>query len=90
MSSLVARYSNTGDGMCHPCFTYDPRNRHDRWGVYNLFLGLTRLRQATGIDAMVVEVPSPLRGKLLVWAFTGTLLTAYTVFLMLFRWFPST
>ena len=60
-------------------------------GVYNLSLGLTRLRQGTGIGAMVAGVSRHrFLGKLLVWTFTGTLLTAYMVFLMLFRWFPPT
>ncbi len=61
-------------------------------GVYNLALGLTRLRQGTGIGAMVAGVSRHrFLGKPLVWTFTGTLLTAYyMVFLMLFRWFPAT
>jgi hypothetical protein len=30
-----------------------------------------------------------LMGRLLVWTFSGTMATAYLVYLMLFQWFPS-
>lgn len=60
-------------------------------GVYTLSLGLTRLRQGTGIGAAVAGVfRHRFLGKFLVWDFTGTLLTACMVVLMLFRRFPST
>lgn len=59
-------------------------------GVYNLYMGLTRLRQGTGMGAMVAGVSVHRRlGHWLVWTFSGTMVTAYVVYLMLFVWFPS-
>jgi putative membrane protein len=59
-------------------------------GAYNLYAGLTRLRQGTGVGAMVAGVSLHRRlGKLLIWTFSGTMATAYLVYLMLFVWYPA-
>ena len=59
-------------------------------GSFNLYTGLTRLRAGTGVGAMVAGVSRHrFLGKLLVWTFSGTLVTAYGVYLMLFVWFPA-
>lgn len=58
-------------------------------GAGNLYLGLTRLRQGTGMGAMVAGVSLHRRlGHWLIWTFSGTMLTAYLIYLMLFVWFP--
>ena len=59
-------------------------------GVYNLYMGLTRLRQGTGMGAMVAGVSSPSSTRALVGmdVFRHDT-TAYLVYLMLFVWFPS-
>lgn len=59
-------------------------------GAYNLYTGLARLKQGTGVGAMVAGVSQHRRlGKLLVWTFSGTMATAYLVYLMLFVWYPA-
>ena len=59
-------------------------------GSFNLYTGLTRLRMGTGVGAMVAGVSRHrLLGKILVGTFSGTLVTAYGVYLMLFVWFPA-
>lgn len=59
-------------------------------GAGNLYLGLTTLRQGTGMGAMVAGVSLHRRlGHWLIWTFSGTMLTAYLIYLMLFVWFPS-
>ena len=59
-------------------------------GAGNLYSGMTRLRHGIGAGAMVSgAMRHRFLGKLLVWTFSGTLLTAYFVYLMLFRWFPA-
>lgn len=58
--------------------------------IANLYIGLTRLRHGIGVGAMVAGVSRHrVLGKLMVGTFSGTLLTAYVVYLMLFFWFPS-
>ena len=59
-------------------------------GVTNLYTGLSRLRHGAGVGAMVAGVTRHrLLGRLLVGTFTGTIVTAYIVYLMLFQWFPA-
>ena len=59
-------------------------------GGHNLYSGLTRLRNGTGVGAMVAGVSRHrLLGTILVWTFSGTMVTAYLVYLMLFVWFPA-
>jgi uncharacterized membrane protein YozB (DUF420 family) len=59
-------------------------------GGYNLYTGLTRLRQGIGVGAMVSGVSQHRRmGKILLWSFSGTMVTAYWVYLMLFAWYPA-
>ena len=59
-------------------------------GSFNLYTGLTRLRMGTGVGAMVAGVSRHrVLGKVLVGTFSGTLVTAYGVYLMLFVWFPA-
>lgn len=58
-------------------------------GAYNLYMGLHRLRTGS-VGAMAAGTTLHRRlGKLLVWTFSGTMITAYLVYFMLFRWFPS-
>ena len=59
-------------------------------GVSNLYSGLSRLRNGIGVGAMVAGVSRHrLVGKVLIGTFTGTIVTAYIVYLMLFQWFPA-
>jgi uncharacterized membrane protein YozB (DUF420 family) len=58
-------------------------------GGYNLYTGLTRLWNGTGAGAMKAGVSRHrFLGKLIVWSFSGTMATAYLVYLMLFVFFP--
>lgn len=58
-------------------------------GAYNLYQGLTRLRYGS-VGAMAAGVSLHRRlGKLLVWTFSGTMATAYLVYLLLFVWYPG-
>jgi uncharacterized membrane protein YozB (DUF420 family) len=58
-------------------------------GVYNLYMGLHRLRRGS-VGAMAAGVTLHRRlGKLLIWSFSGTIVTAYFVYLMLFAWYRS-
>ncbi len=58
-------------------------------GAYNLYVGLTRLQRGS-VGAMAAGMPLHRRlGTFLVWSFTGTLVTAYVVYLMLFVWYPA-
>ncbi len=58
-------------------------------GAYNLYTGLTRLRHGS-VGAMAAGVSLHRRlGKLLVVTFSGTMVTAYLVYLMLFVWYPA-
>ena len=59
-------------------------------GTFNLYTGLTRLQTGPGVGAMITGVSRHrFLGKLLIWTFSGTLVTAYGVYLMLFVWFPA-
>jgi|CXWL01.1.fsa_nt_gi uncharacterized membrane protein YozB (DUF420 family) len=56
----------------------------------NLYVGLTKLRMGTGMGAMVAGVSLHRQlGHWMTWTFSGTILTAYLVYLMLFVWFAS-
>ncbi len=56
-------------------------------GAYNLYTGLTRLRMGTGVGAMVSGVTRHrFIGKLLIGTFSGTMITAYMVYALLFHW----
>lgn len=56
-------------------------------GAHNLYTGLTRLRMGTGVGAMVAGVTRHrLLGKLLLGTFSGTMITAYMVYVLLFHW----
>ncbi|TAJ30965.1 MAG: DUF420 domain-containing protein [Nitrospirae bacterium] len=56
-------------------------------GGYNLYQGLTRLRYGS-LGAMSSGMTLHRRlGKLLVWTFSGTMATAYLVYLLLFVWY---
>lgn len=60
-------------------------------GAYNLYTGLTRLWNGTGAGAMKAGVSRHrFLGKLIVWSFSGTMVTAYLVYLLLFVFFPHT
>jgi uncharacterized membrane protein YozB (DUF420 family) len=57
-------------------------------GGYNLYMGLHRIRYGS-VGAMSSRLSLHRRlGKLLVWTFSGTMATAYLVYLMLFVWYP--
>lgn len=56
-------------------------------GAYNLHVGITRLRHGS-VGAMAAGMTRHRRlGQALVWCFTGTMLTAYAVYLLLFVWY---
>ena len=56
-------------------------------GFFNLYTGLTRLRGGPGVGAMVAGVTRHRRlGKILLGTFSGTLVTAYMVYALLFHW----
>ncbi|MBI1823555.1 MAG: DUF420 domain-containing protein [Nitrospirae bacterium] len=58
-------------------------------GGYNLYTGLTRFREGTGVGAMKAGVSRHrLLGNAMVWSFTGTMGTAYLVYLLLFVIYP--
>ena len=60
-------------------------------GLTNLYSGMVRLRYGTGVGAMVEGVNRHrVLGRWLVGTFSGTILTAYMVYFMLFQWFPAT
>jgi len=58
--------------------------------VATMLIGLRRLGNGTGVEAMVTGVSRhrPL-GHMMQWTFGGTLMTAYAVYAMLFHLFPS-
>ena len=59
-------------------------------GIINLYSGLTKLRYGTGVGAMVAGVTRHrVLGRVLIGTFSGTILTAYVVYLMLFQWFSE-
>jgi putative membrane protein len=58
-------------------------------GVANLYTGLSSLRFGIGAGAMRAGVGRHrLLGRLLMWSLSGTMLTAYAVFFMLFVLYP--
>lgn len=58
-------------------------------GAYNLYMGLHRLRYGS-VGAMAAGMTTHRRlGYLLLWTFSGTLVTAYVVYLMLFVWYEA-
>ena len=58
-------------------------------GAYNLYMGLHRLRFGS-VGAMVAGMTTHRRmGNALVWTFSGTMITAYLFYLMLFVWYRS-
>ena len=57
--------------------------------IANLSTGFTRLKHGTGVGAMTNGVTRHrFLGKVMIGTFSGTLVTAYLVYLMLFFWFP--
>ncbi|WP_447968346.1 DUF420 domain-containing protein [Nitrospira sp. M1] len=59
-------------------------------GVANLYTGLTRLRLGAEVETLVNVVRRHrIQGKVLVGTFSGTIVTAYVVYVMLFQWVPS-
>jgi uncharacterized membrane protein YozB (DUF420 family) len=58
-------------------------------GAYNLYMGLHRLRYGS-VGAMAAGMTTHRRiGHVLIGTFTGTMVTAYGVYLMLFVWFKG-
>jgi len=58
-------------------------------GIANLYSGLSSLRFGIGAGAMRAGVGRHRTlGRLLMWSLSGTMLTAYAVFFMLFVWYP--
>ncbi len=58
-------------------------------GSYNLYTGLRRVRRG-GVGAMSAGVVRHrVIGFIMVATFSGTMVTAYLVYLMLFVWFPA-
>lgn len=58
-------------------------------GAYNLYMGLHRLRYGS-VGAMAAGMSWHRRlGRMLVWTFSGTMVTAYLLYLILFYWFPA-
>jgi uncharacterized membrane protein YozB (DUF420 family) len=56
---------------------------------YNLYMGLRRLRYGT-VGAMAAGMTTHRRlGIILVWTFSGTMITAYIIYGMLFVWFGA-
>ncbi len=56
-------------------------------GAYNLYMGLHRLRYGS-VGAMAAGMTTHRRlGHLLLWTFSGTIVTAYLVYLMIFVWY---
>lgn len=58
-------------------------------GAYNLYMGIHRLRYGS-VGAMSAGISRHRRlGKLLVWTFSGTMVTAYLIYALLFVWSPA-
>lgn len=58
-------------------------------GGYNLYMGLHRIRHGS-VGAMSSRLSRHRRlGQLLVWTFSGTMATAYLVYLLLLVWYPA-
>lgn len=58
-------------------------------GIYNLYMGIHKLRYGS-VGAMAAGMTTHRKlGHLLLWTFSGTLVTAYVVYLMLFVWYKA-
>lgn len=58
-------------------------------GSYNLYMGLHRLRYGS-VGAMAAGMTTHRRlGHLLIWTFSGTIATAYLVYMMIFVWYRN-
>lgn len=58
-------------------------------GGYNLYMGLHRLRYGS-VGAMAAGMTTHRRlGHLLMWTFSGTIGTAYLVYMMIFVWYKA-
>jgi uncharacterized membrane protein YozB (DUF420 family) len=58
-------------------------------GGYNLYMGLHRLRYGS-VGAMAAGMTTHRRlGHLLIWTFSGTIVTAYLVYMMIFVWYKG-
>ena len=58
-------------------------------GGYNLYMGIHKLRYGS-VGAMAAGVTRHrVLGTVLVWTFSGTMLTAYLVYMMLFVWYRA-
>ncbi|ULA63074.1 MAG: conserved membrane protein of unknown function [Nitrospira sp.] len=58
-------------------------------GTYNLYMGLHRLRYGS-VGAMAAGMTTHRTlGHILIWTFSGTLLTAYLVYMMIFIWYRN-
>ncbi|NOS78053.1 MAG: DUF420 domain-containing protein [Nitrospira sp.] len=58
-------------------------------GGYNLYMGLHRLRYGS-VGAMAAGMATHRRlGHLLMWTFSGTIGTAYLVYMMIFVWYKG-
>lgn len=58
-------------------------------GAYNLYMGVRRLRYGS-VGAMAAGVTRHrVLGMVLVWTFSGTMVTAYLVYMMLFVWYGA-
>ena len=56
--------------------------------IANLYSGFRRLQNGTGVGAMVAGLSQHrFLGRVMMGTFTGTIATAYVVYLMLFHWF---
>ncbi len=58
-------------------------------GSYNLYMGLHRLRYGS-VGAMAAGMTTHRRlGHLLIWTFSGTIASAYLVYMMIFVWYRT-
>jgi len=58
-------------------------------GSYNLYMGLHRLRYGS-VGAMAAGMTTHrVLGHVLVWTFSGTIATAYLVYMMIFVWYRN-
>lgn len=56
-------------------------------GGYNLYMGLHRLRYGS-VGAMAAGMTTHRKlGHVLIWAFSGTIVTAYLVYMIIFVWY---
>jgi uncharacterized membrane protein YozB (DUF420 family) len=58
-------------------------------GTYNLYMGIRKLRYGS-VGAMAAGVTRHrVLGTVLLWTFSGTMVTAYLVYMMLFVWYRA-